>query len=279
MSGRFTVDQNERRILAECQELVDTGEAELAEVLAPPEQQRLAELEAFVERGLQTFVEVGLALSEIRESRLYRETYDTFEAYCEQRWGFVDSRARQLIAASETVTTVTAAGLPAPASERQARELAPLRQDEPQLVETWRELRSEYGDEVTAVKVKRVVKNRLERKRRETQRRQEQAELRSRYVDEFGGELVSEEYVTYSTPRLELLEDVERLNDGIEKLENFIAQVLPRQVAEMFHLDWTPHISIGDAVRGRRAATAPPKQAADLLPRSQTRPLRHPGGR
>lgn len=33
MSGRFTVDQNERRILAKCQELVDGGEAEV--VMSP----------------------------------------------------------------------------------------------------------------------------------------------------------------------------------------------------------------------------------------------------
>ncbi len=31
---------------------------------------RLAELETVIERGQQTFIEVGLALTEIRESRL-----------------------------------------------------------------------------------------------------------------------------------------------------------------------------------------------------------------
>lgn len=35
-------------------------------------QTRLEELEATIERGLTTFVEVGLALLEIRDSRLYR---------------------------------------------------------------------------------------------------------------------------------------------------------------------------------------------------------------
>ena len=49
---------------------------------------RLAECEAVIERGQQTFIEVGQALMEIRDSRLYRETHATFEAYCNERWGW-----------------------------------------------------------------------------------------------------------------------------------------------------------------------------------------------
>ncbi len=78
--------------------------------LSDGETGRLAELEAVVERGLQTFVEVGEALGEIRDQRLYRATHRTFEEYCRDRWGFVASRARQLIAAAETVTAVTLDG-------------------------------------------------------------------------------------------------------------------------------------------------------------------------
>lgn len=55
-------------------------------------------------------------------------------AAARERWGFSDSRARQLIGAAQTVTNVTAAGLPAPANEGQARELArvpePVDEDE-----------------------------------------------------------------------------------------------------------------------------------------------------
>lgn len=133
--------------------------------LAVAEGTRLAELEAVVAAGLQTFVDVGLALTEIRDSRLYRESFDRFEDYCRERWAFTDSRARQLVAAAETVTTVTAAGLPAPANERQARELVPLLDDEKQLVETWRELREEHGDELTAERIRAIVNERLVRER------------------------------------------------------------------------------------------------------------------
>jgi hypothetical protein len=92
--------------------------------LVPAERRRLADLERVVERGLQTFYEVGSALLEIREGRLYRETHKTFEGYCRERFGFSSSRGRQLIAATRTVTAVTQLGIPAPKTEREARELA-----------------------------------------------------------------------------------------------------------------------------------------------------------
>lgn len=98
-------------------------------VLNDVEVARLAELEEVVERGQQTFVEVGLALAEIRENLLYRATYSTFEAYCQDRWGWTSSRARQLIAASKTVTSVTAQGLPAPKTEGEARRIAKAERD------------------------------------------------------------------------------------------------------------------------------------------------------
>jgi hypothetical protein len=64
---------------------VDDVHGQLA-VLAPDESQRLAELEAVVERGLTTFIEVGEALREIRDARLYKASHGTFEAYLRERW-------------------------------------------------------------------------------------------------------------------------------------------------------------------------------------------------
>jgi hypothetical protein len=92
--------------------------------LTPAESARLADLESIVKRGITTFVEVGNALFEIREAGLYRETHATFSAYCKEQWGFSDSRGRQMIAAAKTVTDVTAAGLPAPRTEGEARRVA-----------------------------------------------------------------------------------------------------------------------------------------------------------
>ena len=47
--------------------------------LTAAETDRLVELERAVDRGLQTFVEVGQALAEICERKLYRASHDTFE--------------------------------------------------------------------------------------------------------------------------------------------------------------------------------------------------------
>lgn len=91
---------------------------------------RLTELESVIERGQQTFIEVGVALAEIRDSKLYRERFATFEDYCKDRWGWNASRSRQLIGAAEavasmqSVTVVTQSELPSVQTERQARELA-----------------------------------------------------------------------------------------------------------------------------------------------------------
>src|SRR5262245_34442237 len=92
----------------------------MSKALAVRERQRLAELETVIDQGMRTFLDVGNALLEIRESRLYRETHDTFAGYGEERWSFTDRRARQLMSAAATGTRV-----PVP-SERHARALAPL---------------------------------------------------------------------------------------------------------------------------------------------------------
>ena len=65
------------------------------------ERSRLQELELIVEHGLQTFYEVGKALEEIGEQKLYRETHKTFEAYCQEKWGITKRRAYQFIDAAE----------------------------------------------------------------------------------------------------------------------------------------------------------------------------------
>ena len=87
---------------------------------------QLADCERTITAGMRTFVAVGEALCTIRDRRLYRATHGTFEEYCRERWSFSTSRARQLISAAKTVTTVTLAGGAAPTTEAQARELAGL---------------------------------------------------------------------------------------------------------------------------------------------------------
>lgn len=112
----------------------------------------LAEHEAIIERGLNTFVEVGTALLAIREERLYRAEHSTFEDYCRERWGMSERRARQLMSSAEVVGTIVPTGLPAPANEGQARELA--RVPEERRAEVWRETVERTNGRPTAAAVR-----------------------------------------------------------------------------------------------------------------------------
>jgi hypothetical protein len=127
----------------------------VTELLSVVETRALAEREAVIERGLATFVDVGTALAEIRDDRLYRAEHGTFEDYCRERWGFSDSRARQMIAAAQTVTNVTVAGLPAPANEGQARELARVPAD--RRAEVWRETVERTDGKPTAAAIRETA--------------------------------------------------------------------------------------------------------------------------
>jgi len=96
--------------------------------LSTDETTLLATCEATIRSGLQTFVEVGHALLEIRDSRLYRQTHVTFEAYCEQEWQLSRRHAYELIDAAGVAEAMCAIGAQSsqPTSERQARELVGL---------------------------------------------------------------------------------------------------------------------------------------------------------
>lgn len=77
-----------------------------SQALAPNEQFRLEQCEGAIERGLNTFVEVGRALTEIRDAKLYRFGFKTFEAYCKERWEIDRSRAYQLIGQANVVAAI-----------------------------------------------------------------------------------------------------------------------------------------------------------------------------
>lgn len=87
------------------------------------EANELKTLERVIERGMSTFVEVGNALKTIRDDKLYREEYKTFERYVEDRWQFKRRYAYNLIESAEAVENVHHGAQKLPANERQAREL------------------------------------------------------------------------------------------------------------------------------------------------------------
>lgn len=88
--------------------------------LSEAESDRLATLESVIERGMGTFVDVGSALLAIRDERLYRLSYPSFERYAKDRWNITRGRAYQLVTAGLMYTQVDIQ------NERQARELKKL---------------------------------------------------------------------------------------------------------------------------------------------------------
>jgi hypothetical protein len=96
----------------------------MSTALTVQEADQLQQCETVIEKGQQTFFEVGEALNRIRLDRLFRDEFETFEAYCQERWGWSRQRASQLIIAAQVVTETkalsTRVDIP---TERVAREL------------------------------------------------------------------------------------------------------------------------------------------------------------
>ncbi len=118
---------------------------------------QLAYNEGVIERGLATFIDVGNALTAIRDGNLYPTTHPTFEAYCADRWGLVRSRAYQMIDAAEVSTIVDAEELPAPPNESVARELAKLKKDPKKVVRAWKATVKAHGAHPTAEQARAAV--------------------------------------------------------------------------------------------------------------------------
>lgn len=120
----------------------------------------LASFETVIQQGLDSFVEVGSALAKIRDGRLYRAEFSTFEDYCQTRWSLGRNYVNRLVAAAEVVADVVPIGTK-PKSESQARPLASVPKEE--RAEVWQEVvktapKDDAGEPVvTAKHVEKIV--------------------------------------------------------------------------------------------------------------------------
>jgi len=115
----------------------------------------LEENEVIIGQGIATFIEVGIALAEIRDGRLYLETHSTFEDYCRVRWDLGRSRAYQLI---DSAAVSTIADIP---NEAVARAAAPLKDDPEALRAAMAEAEADAGGKApTAKQVRNAVQKR-----------------------------------------------------------------------------------------------------------------------
>jgi hypothetical protein len=129
--------------------------------------------ELIIERGKQTFVEVGAALLDIRDRRGYRFEYATFEEYCRKRWDFGRVYAHRLIEAAEITANLLPMGniagkldlsdpatwpegVKLPENERQTRPLAGLEPEQQR--EAWkRAIETAPNGKITSAHVESVV--------------------------------------------------------------------------------------------------------------------------
>jgi hypothetical protein len=119
------------------------------------ERNELERCEVVIKQGLKTFVEVGQALMLIRDKKLYRSEFGTFESYCQEKWQLTRRHVNRLVGSSQVISNLGPIG-PKPQTESQARPLTKL---EPELQsEAWQKTVEQHGENITQKKVEEVVK-------------------------------------------------------------------------------------------------------------------------
>jgi hypothetical protein len=112
--------------------------------LTPDQQVQLQSCEAILQLASHTFFEAGLALAEIRDDELFIDEFDSFEAYCQEKWQYGKRYAERLMAAAEVVKRLrTNSSLPSPSYEGQVRPLMGLSPD--QAVAAWEKAAEKAG--------------------------------------------------------------------------------------------------------------------------------------
>ena len=118
-------------------------------------QDRLTYLEDLIARNQCQFHEIGKALKEIRDSRLYKLIlFDTFEAYTKARWDLGKSHAYRLIQAYQVINNLSPIGDILPANEYQIRPLIKL--DPFEQRSAWKTFLN-TGMEITAPNIRKFI--------------------------------------------------------------------------------------------------------------------------
>jgi hypothetical protein len=122
---------------------------------------KLLALEETIEEGLRIFADVGSALLQIRDGKLYRADFKTFEEYCQEKWGMERAHAYRLIDSAKVVENLKSSPigdkLEPPTTEAQTRPLALLAPE--QQVEAWQEAteKAPKGEKPTGGLVKKIA--------------------------------------------------------------------------------------------------------------------------
>lgn len=108
----------------------------------------------------RTISDIWPAFIELRENRGYLETHKTFEAFCQDRWGYGRNYVNKIIQSGEVVSglgTMVPKVAEALKTERQIRELVNVNDDDMPTVAEKLEEKLNAGEKLTAKVVKQVV--------------------------------------------------------------------------------------------------------------------------
>src|SRR5262245_16598034 len=118
---------------------------------------RLYAYEEVIVSGWNTCLDVGLALAQIRDQRLYRTEFFTFEAYCRQKWAYGRNYVDKMISAAQVFTHLRTNSTQKPERETQVRPLVGLSKEAAQ--SAWENaVKAAAGHKITARLVKSAVK-------------------------------------------------------------------------------------------------------------------------
>lgn len=100
---------------------------------------KLQRLEQQIEAGLKTFLPMCRALKEINDEELWKDGYESFNAYCRERWAMDTFQACRMIRAATVVADLEEAGCETlPANDGQCRVLG--RMNPEQRVQLWKKV-------------------------------------------------------------------------------------------------------------------------------------------
>lgn len=151
----------------------------MTDIITLEESKRLLELEKTVTAGLQSWIEVGEALIEIRDSRLYRVEASTFEEYCQIKFKMSDRHARSLMSGAPVARKI---GSVLPLSQRAAVELVKVSEEKRQEIFE-KAAETAKGSVPTAREIKQVVEMEVMDQKPETIEQPEPAPTPSKIIN------------------------------------------------------------------------------------------------
>lgn len=122
---------------------------------------KLSACENLIEKGLACMGETVTAIKQIRDERLYRKSYGSFNDYCTERWKRSSRRIYQLIGAREIAEGLakSSEAMIQPTRESQLRELKKIGSSEVKQAEAWdKAVETAGGQQPTAKEVSVAVK-------------------------------------------------------------------------------------------------------------------------